>query len=383
MNKLTEFLYLQVNIVGMMIIYIILTNQQSIDDGTGRQKVFIYLIYSVFIIQFLDSVMWLIDGKQFLYAKAINWAASSFYYFFNCFVGFVWFVYVSLLFHDKKIRNKKLWGMIGIPLIMNTVLIILNIRYNIFFHIDENNVYSRGPYFFVSFLTGLPYFLVAFYYCLRVYQRAESILEKNDCATIMKTYFLPMVGIVFQYFFYGLTLIWACVVLSLLIIFINFQNKRISTDPLTQLNNRYQFDIYLQNIRHGMTKGKLYSILIIDVDKFKEVNDTFGHVFGDKILIGVASILRRACEETDAIIGRYGGDEFYVFCKTAVKEEIIGRIHRAVAEFNAKDSVGVGLSLSIGSSDFETDEFGQIGNFVELADRAMYKNKGEKKKFPT
>jgi diguanylate cyclase (GGDEF)-like protein len=128
-----------------------------------------------------------------------------------------------------------------------------------------------------------------------------------------------------------------------------------------------------------MTKGKLYSILFIDVDKFKEVNDTYGHVFGDKILIVIASILRRACEETGAMIGRYGGDEFYVFCKTAVKKEIMERIDRYVAEFNAADSAGVGLSLSIGSSDFETDEFGEIENFVELADRAMYKNKGEKK----
>ncbi|MDD3395563.1 MAG: GGDEF domain-containing protein [Anaerotignum sp.] len=374
---MTEFLYLQVNIVGMMIIYIILTNQQSIDDGTGRQKAFIYLIYSVFIIQFLDSVMWLIDGKQFLYAKSINWAVSSLYYFFNCFVGFVWFVYVSLLFYDKKIKIKKYWGGIGIPLVLNTAIIFLNLKYNIFFHIDENNVYSRGPYFFVSLLTALPYFFIAFYYCIRVYQTAESILEKNDCATIMKTYFLPVIGIVFQYFFYGLSLIWACVVLSLLIIFINFQNKRISTDPLTQLNNRYQFDIYLQNIRHGMTKGEFYSILIIDVDKFKEVNDTYGHVFGDKILIGVASILRRACEETDAMIGRYGGDEFYVFCKTAVKEEIMERIHRGVVEFNATDSAGVGLSLSIGSSDFHGEESFSKEGVVERADREMYKNKSK------
>ncbi|MDD3395548.1 MAG: GGDEF domain-containing protein [Anaerotignum sp.] len=374
---MTEFLYLQVNIVGMMIIYIILTNQQSIDDGTGRQKAFIYLIYSVFIIQFLDSVMWLIDGKQFLYAKAINWAACSFYYFFNCFVGFVWFVYVSLLFYDKKIKDKKFWGIIGIPLVLNMVIIFLNFKYNIYYFIDENNVYSRGPFFITSFLIVSPYFILPFYYCLRIYQTAESILEKNDCATIMKTYFLPVIGIVFQYFFYGLTLIWACVVLSLLIIFINFQNKRISTDPLTQLNNRYQFDIYLQNIRRGMTKGKLYSILFIDVDKFKEVNDTYGHVFGDKILIEVASILRRACEETDAMIGRYGGDEFYVFCKTAVKEEIMERIHQAVVEFNATDSAGVGLSLSIGSSDFHGEESFSKEGVVERADREMYKNKSK------
>ncbi|WP_162266447.1 GGDEF domain-containing protein [Anaerotignum neopropionicum] len=370
-----SFLYLQVNIVGMIIIFIILANQQNIDDGTGRQKAFIYLIYSVFTIQFFDSVMWLIDGKQFLYAKTINWAVSGCCYFLNCFVAFIWFIYISLLFYDKKIINKKFWAIIGIPLLVNMVLVILNFKYKIFFYIDENNVYARGPFFFISFLLALPYFLIPFYYCFKIYRTSESILEKKDCAIIMRTYFLPVIGIVFQMFFYGLSLIWICVVLSLLIIFINFQNRRISTDPLTQLNNRYQFDMYLQNIRHGITKGQPYSILIIDVDKFKEVNDTYGHVFGDRVLIETALILRRACQGTGAMIGRYGGDEFYIICKAGVKKEITKGIHQFVEVFNAADSVGVGLSLSIGSSDFLAEESFSKECIVERADKEMYKNK--------
>ncbi len=370
-----DVLYLQINIIGMMILGIILMNQQNINDGTGRQKAFICLIYSVFAILILDSGMWLIDGKQLPYFRALNLLVSSMYYFFNCFIGFVWFIYMSLLFYDKKIKDRKFWKIISIPVILNSLLIFLNLKYKFYFYINEYNIYSRGSLFFIAFVIVLPYFIIPFYYCLRVYRMSDNIIEKKSCAIIAKIYVLPIIGVIIQNLFYGLSLIWICVVLSLLLIFINFQNKRISTDPLTQLNNRCQFDVYLQSIQRGMTRGVRYSIVFIDVDKFKKINDYYGHVYGDRVLIAVAGVLRQACEEKGAIIGRYGGDEFYVFCKTAIKDEIIKRIYKYLDEYNGTNNEGVILSLSIGTSDFEAEEFRDMESFVELADKAMYENK--------
>lgn len=374
-KKMIDVLYLQINIIGMMILSIILMNQQNVDDGTGRQKAFVYLIYSVFAILILDSGMWLIDGKQLPYFSVLNWIVSSMYYFFNCFIGFVWFIYMSILFYDKKIKDKKFWRIISIPVILNSIFIFLNIKYKFYFYINEFNIYTRGSLFFLAFFIVLPYFMIPLYYCLRVYRMSENILERKNCAIIIKIYVLPIIGVVIQNLFYGLSLIWICVVLSLLLIFINFQNKRISTDPLTQLNNRCQFDVYLQNIQRGMTKGEQYSIIFIDLDKFKKINDDYGHVYGDRVLIAVARILRQACEEKGAIIGRYGGDEFYVFCKTEIKDEIIKRINRYLDEYNGTNNEGIVVSLSIGTSDFHGEEFQEMEGFVELADKAMYRNK--------
>lgn len=370
-----DMLYLQVNIVGMLILFVILLNQQSIDDGTGRQKAFINLVYSVFIILIFDSVMWLIDGEQFPYSKAIYWAVSSIYYAFNCFIGLIWFLYVSLFFYNKRIKNEKFLKIICIPAVLNNVLIYLNFQNNIYFSINDMNIYTRGPLFFISAVVVLPYLIIPFYYCVRTYLTTENVLEKQDSAIIMKTYVLPVIGIVVQTLFYGVSLIWICAVLSLLYIFINFQNKRILTDPLTQLNNRYQFDICLQNIKRGMVKEETHAIIFIDIDKFKSINDENGHVFGDKVLIGVAAILRLACDQKDAVIGRYGGDEFYVFCRSAERDDVIKRIYQYVEEYNRTDRAGIMLSLSIGWSDFMADESSGLEMALERADRAMYKNK--------
>ncbi len=372
---MTDILYLQVNIVGMMVLYIMLMNQQNIDNGTNRQRAFRYLNYSVFIILILDSCMWLIDGKQFPYSNQIYWAVTSFYYFFNCGIPFIWFIYISKFFYQNQRDNKRLFIVMGIPIILNAFLILMNLKYPIYFIIDENNVYTRASFFVVCLLLALPYLAVPFLQCLRIYKTSDNILEKKDCALIMKIHILPMIGIITQTLIYGVSLIWICQVLSLLCFFVNFQNKIISMDPLTQLNNRYQFNVCLQSFGRGMTQGGINAIILIDIDKFKGINDRFGHVFGDKVLIDVASILMRACAGEDTIVGRFGGDEFYVFCKGSAKEEIIGRMNDFVVEYNARDSHGIGLSLSIGSSDFQGKETKRTEDIVELADQAMYKNK--------
>lgn len=372
---MAEILYLQVNIVGMIIIYIMIRNQQTIENGTDRQKAFRYLNYSVLFVLILDSVMWCIDGKKFLFSKEIYWCLASIYYFFHCFVGFMWYVYISKFFYQWKKQNKWLLFFMHIPMILNTILILLNVKYPLYFTVGEDAVYARERFFMLSFLVVIPYIVVPFLQCLRVYRTSDNILERKDCALILKIQILPVIGVIIQVLIYGISLIWICQVLALLCFFINFQNKIISMDPLTQLNNRYQFNVFLQSIEKGLTKGEMNSIIFIDIDKFKGINDRFGHVFGDRILIQVSDILVSACKGNETIVGRFGGDEFYIFCKQLAKDRIIGRINRYVQDYNAGDVDGAELSLSIGSSDFNGKERKTLEDILELADKAMYKNK--------
>lgn len=372
---MVDILYLQVNLIGMVILGVIIMNQQNMDDGTGRQRAFIFLNYSTFIVLILDSAMWLINGKRFLFSIELNWIVSSIYYFFNGFVVFVWYVYISLFFNQKRIREPKYLLISGIPVILNTIFILLNYKYNIYFYINESNTYIRSPYFLISVFIVIPYIVIPFVACLKLYQRAENIVEKKDSILIMKIHILPLIGVLVQVLFYGISLIWICSVLSLLFIFINFQNKRISMDPLTQLNNRHQFDICLQNIQRDGVGTESHSIIFIDVDKFKAINDKYGHVFGDKVLISVAGILRKACEKEEVVLGRYGGDEFYVFCKSSIRGKIINGISHYVNEYNRADDFRVALSLSIGSSDFKGNEANRVKDILERADKAMYENK--------
>ena len=372
---MADVLYLQMNIVGMAIVFILLMHQHGIANGSSRQKPFLSLNYSIFVILFLDSMMWMLNGKRFPFAKELLWAATCAYYFMGAFIAYFWFIYISKFFYQKRSRGRWHYILMYFPLLINTFLILINLKYPVYFAISESNFYARGPFFVVSFLVVLPYILVSFIQCFILYRTSENVLQRKDCGLIMKIHIPPLLGIIAQVLIYGYSFVWICEVLSLLCFFINFQNNRIFVDPLTQMNNRYQFNVCMKSIHRDMKKGGLNSILFIDIDKFKGINDRFGHVFGDRVLVAVANILSKACQGEETIVGRYGGDEFYVFCKQSAAENIILWIHEYVAEYNLVDEAGVDLSLSIGASEFLTEELMETEDILELADKAMYRNK--------
>jgi polar amino acid transport system substrate-binding protein len=96
-----------------------------------------------------------------------------------------------------------------------------------------------------------------------------------------------------------------------------------STDPLTTLANRYRLDEALkQAIRGAARYNRPLSIIIVDLDFFKVVNDTYGHQTGDAVLKSVAAVFRSNCRESD-IIGRWGGEEFLIICPETEPDEAV------------------------------------------------------------
>jgi diguanylate cyclase (GGDEF)-like protein len=86
------------------------------------------------------------------------------------------------------------------------------------------------------------------------------------------------------------------------------------TDSLTGLFNRLYLDRKLQDeLASAERYGTVFSLIILDMDHFKSVNDTYGHIAGDEVLVAIANILKRNHRQAD-IVGRWGGEEFFVIC---------------------------------------------------------------------
>jgi diguanylate cyclase (GGDEF)-like protein len=151
-------------------------------------------------------------------------------------------------------------------------------------------------------------------------------------------------------------------------------------DPLTGLPNRRMFhDCLEQEIRKTRRARQSLAIMFIDLDLFKEVNDTFGHGMGDALLRQAAQRLRSCVRDTDTI-ARLGGDEFTVIlCGLADKhgaERVAQEILNKLAEpFSLKDEV-VYISASIGITLYPQDA-GNIEDLIKNADQAMYAAKKE------
>lgn len=150
-------------------------------------------------------------------------------------------------------------------------------------------------------------------------------------------------------------------------------------DFLTGLNNLRSFDNLLNaSFSRVKENNEKLSCLMIDIDHFKKVNDTFGHAVGDMVLRELANILRKNCRNFD-IVGRIGGEEFSVLlldCDKTRALEIGTRIREAVKEhkFPIGDDKVIHITVSIGVATYP-DTVGNLEEVMEKADIALYKAK--------
>jgi diguanylate cyclase (GGDEF)-like protein len=149
-------------------------------------------------------------------------------------------------------------------------------------------------------------------------------------------------------------------------------------DPLTGLHNRYYFDTVLsQEIKRSKRYKHCMAFLMIDVNKFKEINDRYGHQVGDEVLKEVAVLLRESVREADIVV-RYGGDEFViVLLETDGESEIVKqRIVKKIALRNKKNGrFDFPVTLSIGSTYWDPQDFKSVEEVLNEADRHMYEEK--------
>ncbi|MGD0918115.1 MAG: sensor domain-containing diguanylate cyclase [Thermodesulfobacteriota bacterium] len=151
-------------------------------------------------------------------------------------------------------------------------------------------------------------------------------------------------------------------------------------DTLTSLYNRGYFEerlgIETQKSFYGSTP---LSLVMVDIDHFKRVNDTFGHLDGDKVLCEIASLLKNALRKKDTV-ARYGGEEFVLILPGAGLEEstmIAERIRRLVEKNPVQiGQVQINLTVSLGVSNFPIHRPRSKEELVKMADMALYEAKG-------
>ncbi|TAM81682.1 MAG: diguanylate cyclase [Acidobacteria bacterium] len=149
------------------------------------------------------------------------------------------------------------------------------------------------------------------------------------------------------------------------------------TDPLTEVYNRRALDeIARRFISSARRTEKPLTFLMVDVDRFKDINTRFGHLMGDFVLNEVATILRGAVRGSDAVI-RYGGDEFLVIlCNSNFYggQVVVNRTAGSLAEWNREEHLkDFELTFSIGIAEWADGKL--LDDMLDLADRAMYSTK--------
>ncbi|MAD42649.1 MAG: hypothetical protein CL623_09700 [Arcobacter sp.] len=150
------------------------------------------------------------------------------------------------------------------------------------------------------------------------------------------------------------------------------------TDKLTGIANRNKLDDFLNNeIKRAKRYNSSLGVVLLDIDNFKKVNDTFGHLIGDKVLVSIANILKNNIREID-FLGRWGGEEFLIICSHTNKEGIIALceiLRKRIENYDFENCSN--QSVSFGASAFVKED--TIDTIISRADNALYKAKDEGK----
>ncbi len=174
---------------------------------------------------------------------------------------------------------------------------------------------------------------------------------------------------------------------------VNELKEDAETDPLTGLNNRRGFDKYISKKQIAIQKEevafahrekslalerreKLFDVFIIDLDKFKDVNDTYGHLAGDVMLKEVASTIQNELRSSRDIVARFGGEEFIVAVERDGGNlvEIAERIRESIQKIQIEhDGNKISVTASVGVAPYNAN----VNDMLDIADKALYIAKGE------
>ena len=255
----------------------------------------------------------------------------------------------------------------------NCAGVIASVYTGALFYIDTNNVYHRGDYIMLHVAMCQLYSIITSVHAFIKSIRCKVYLKAKEYRILSMFLIFPLVIGIIQIIVPSVPSVSVGVTLAFLFVYIDLQNLLISVDTLTGLNNRNQLMRFLSaKMKSDSDKGKLY-VFMLDVNKFKKINDSYGHVEGDMALIRCANALKFANRNTSNFIGRYGGDEFIIIGELESDEDALRfceNVRQALINECEKDGIIYDLSFSFGFVQYKP-EMKTIQSFISAADKKL------------
>jgi len=276
------------------------------------------------------------------------------------------------IFDIKIIRLHRLFL---IPTILNIFLVALSPFFGLIFSVDANNHYERGSIFFffvLVYVTNIIMLAVTIWYTGQKYLYPIKFkIALLAFFTVSATSVQLVVPLTYTS--------WHCVTLSLLLLYILLSDFDSSFDTVTKLYNRAAFEKEAKRL-----SGKeVFSIIVMDINNFKEVNDKYGHEYGDIALKELGEIIRNSFHKSCSGY-RIGGDEFCVICRDGNEEKIEQHLKAMTNMLTSKRQNDNWLpTVAYGYSVYRRGEALSFDEVMKKADEHMYLYKNSKEESNT
>lgn len=374
-HKETEFIMINIPEIlvangtgAFLVLFLLLYRIRIAQTNQFDEKAYNFMLIVTFIATINETLSFIIDARPGFIFHILQYISNTISSASSGIIGYCWCLFVEYHIHRNFKRIKKKSRILAVPLIIATILIIINLLgTDIIFDISKENVYTRGPMNFILYIFVFVYYIESIYTVQKA--KSDSILVE-----FFPIYFfiIPcMIGTMIQGFFFGISTVWLCVAIAFIIVYIEIQISISFIDDLSGLYNRKYMNHYLDKLQNDKPK-RVYGFLL-DVNDFKVINDTYGHLSGDRAIIHIGKILQNTVGNGCVAI-RMGGDEFVIFAILKSNEEALAlkkHIEQNVRQFNIHSKEPFHLSFSIGIAKYS----GNIDTFLSAMDDSMYEAK--------
>ncbi|MCL2128290.1 MAG: GGDEF domain-containing protein [Treponema sp.] len=289
-------------------------------------------------------------------------------------------VFMDYIVFREASHVKKLFLLAAGISVIHLAVLLLSCKYGFYFYIDPSgNYFRRGGLFFLRLAFGIFPALFAFgelAFCFSSYSKSHIAMF-----LILMIFFFS--GSAADLVFINTYLLWPFGTAALLYSYFFIARSDTRIDPLTEISNRFSFNEFTEKISRRFT-GESWAVVMIDMDKFKMINDTHGHLEGDNALCDMAGILK-SCVRGDSFAARYGGDEFMLVLKVDKGADngiarLMNEVQAGVDALNAKKKRPFKLEFSYGYDVYTQDGSRTVEEFMAHIDSLMYKHKEERRR---
>lgn len=375
------FLYIESNIIFVILLIVLLVNLGK-SDVVWEERLFRNAMICNIFVLLADTGCWIFDGRIFADTLWLNKLVYCCYYVMTAIFVFVWMLYIMYKLEPRTRLVHIIRRILYVPAAAACIMAVVSLWNGWLYRFDSEGVYIRGKLFMVHTVILWIYLLTVAVLAVRALLDKERNKRMREGTAIIISVIFPVVGGILQTVYYGLNLAWTCSSVSFVVLFLAIQNKQMVTDSLTGVYNRGCMAQYLEENVQRLVPDKNMYLIMVDVNKFKYINDTYGHTVGDRALIAVADMIGEKCKKygEQDFLARYGGDEFVIVCLRRDEEELrafIDRIHEGCKELKDRCGFEFTISLSIGYAEYSKVKYTSIEEYINAADSKMYEDKND------
>ncbi|HEY5562368.1 MAG TPA: GGDEF domain-containing protein [Clostridiaceae bacterium] len=369
---MVNLLQVQINIVLSFLLVILLGHACfNMNRKNIINRLFVWIIGLTLITLILEIFSVLLNSPNLKQFMVLHKLVNMIGFIMAPIIPFLGFVFIKEWASRFQTEKIKVSSILLLPLFINGIGALISYNGGELFYITSENIYERGPLFFILPCMSYIYFGYNLYF---IYKHHKKFTH-SELVIFSLFYIVPAIFTIIQLMHSVYLTTWNSVAIVIVVIYVFILNDQAYRDSMTGLENRLSYEKYAQNMDYKKLNNLF--IIYIDIDEFKTINDQYGHLEGDEAIKAFSNLLRESFLPGKNKLIRLGGDEFLVLLEDQQQEQVevyIQNLTRLVEAYNNKGEKTYRLKFSYGVAGY-TNTQNDIYKILECADQLMYEQK--------